>query len=31
LFWGILDGETISIVHFGGMAMILAGVYITRK
>ncbi|HLO56885.1 MAG TPA: EamA family transporter [Saprospiraceae bacterium] len=31
IFWGFLDGETISILHFGGMALILLGVYITKK
>ena len=31
LFWGFADGETITIFHFIGMALILFGVYITRK
>jgi len=31
MMWGFIDGETISILHFTGMAMILAGVYITKK
>ena len=31
LFWGILDGEVISFLHFVGMATILTGVYITKK
>jgi drug/metabolite transporter (DMT)-like permease len=31
LFWGILDGEVISFLHFMGMATILTGVYITKK
>lgn len=31
MLWGFIDGETISILHFTGMAMILAGVYITKK
>ncbi|MEZ4909962.1 MAG: DMT family transporter [Saprospiraceae bacterium] len=31
LFWGFLDGETISILHFLGMGMILIGVYISKR
>lgn len=31
LMWGVLDGETITIFHFLGMALILGGVYIARK
>ena len=31
LFWGFLDGETISILHFLGMGMILVGVYISKR
>lgn len=31
LGWGILDGETITVLHFIGMAMILSGVYLSRK
>lgn len=30
LFWGFLDGETISILHFIGMGLILLGVYISK-
>jgi drug/metabolite transporter (DMT)-like permease len=31
LFWGFLDGEIITIVHLFGLAIILAGVYLTSK
>ncbi|MBC7885614.1 MAG: EamA family transporter [Saprospiraceae bacterium] len=31
IFWGFIDGETISILHFAGMALILVGVYLTKK
>ncbi len=31
LAWGVVDGETITIFHFFGMALILAGVYLARK
>ncbi|MFK7807557.1 MAG: DMT family transporter [Saprospiraceae bacterium] len=31
LFWGFMDGETISIYHFLGMGLILVGVYISRR
>lgn len=31
LFWGFADGETISSLHFLGMALILFGVYLSRK
>ena len=31
LFWGLVDGEAITILHFLGMALILAGVYLSRK
>lgn len=31
LFWGFADGETISVLHFLGMALILFGVYLSRK
>lgn len=31
LFWGVLDGETITILHFAGMGLILFGVYLSRK
>ena len=29
--WGILDGETLSILQIGGMMLILAGVYFTTR
>ncbi len=29
--WGVLDGEKISVHHLGGMAMILAGVYLIGR
>jgi drug/metabolite transporter (DMT)-like permease len=29
--WGILDGETITIQHFVGMAIILLGVFLVNK
>jgi len=31
LAWGFLDGEMINIWHFGGMALILTGVYLSRN
>jgi drug/metabolite transporter (DMT)-like permease len=31
LLWGLVDGEIISAFHFFGMALILAGVYLSRK
>ncbi len=31
IFWGFLDGEIISWVHFAGMTLILSGIYLTRK
>lgn len=31
VMWGFLDGESISILHFAGMFLILAGVYLSRK
>ena len=31
VMWGFLDGEPISIMHFAGMFLILAGVYLSRK
>lgn len=30
MVWGALDGEVISIVHFVGMGLILAGVYLSK-
>lgn len=29
--WGALDGEVISIIHFVGMGLILAGVYLSKN
>lgn len=29
--WGILDGEVLSLLQFGGMGLILTGVYFTTK
>ncbi len=29
--WGALDGEVIAIVHFAGMGLILAGVYLSKN
>ncbi len=31
LFWGFIDGEKLSIVHFFSLILILAGVYMTRE
>jgi len=31
LLWGVVDGESIFIFHFFGMALILLGVYLSRK
>jgi drug/metabolite transporter (DMT)-like permease len=31
LAWGILDGETISMLHIAGLCLILVGVYFTKK
>ena len=31
LFWGVADGENITILHFIGMALILLGVYLSKK
>lgn len=31
LIWGVLDGEALTITHVIGVAMILAGVYITTR
>lgn len=30
LFWGVLDGETVSVYHFLGMSLILSGIYLSR-
>ncbi len=31
LFWGVLDGESFGIFHVFGMALIMVGVYFSRK
>lgn len=31
LFWGIVDGEQLNIIHFIGMSMILIGVYLANR
>jgi drug/metabolite transporter (DMT)-like permease len=31
LFWGIIDGEQLNIIHFIGMSMILLGVYLANR
>lgn len=31
LFWGAVDGEPITVIHFMGMALILLGVNLSRK
>ncbi len=31
VLWGVIDGEKIGAAHFIGMAMILAGVYVSKK
>lgn len=31
LSWGIIDGESIEVYHFIGMALILTGVYLSKK
>ena len=31
LFWGMIDGEFISVYHLLGMGLIFAGVYLTRQ
>ncbi len=31
LSWGLLDGEVLTLIQFGGMALILMGVYFTTK
>lgn len=31
LFWGIVDGEQLNIIHFIGMSLILSGVYLANK
>lgn len=31
VLWGVIDGEALFPLHFAGMALIIAGVYITNK
>jgi drug/metabolite transporter (DMT)-like permease len=31
MLWGVLDGEKIGVLHLGCMAIILVGVYLSRK
>jgi len=31
MVWGALDGEVISTIHFAGMGLILAGVYLSKQ
>ncbi len=31
VMWGFLDGEPVTILHFAGLFLILAGVYLSRK
>jgi drug/metabolite transporter (DMT)-like permease len=31
IFWGLIDGETISIIQFAWMGLILAGVYLVNR
>ncbi|MDX5347069.1 MAG: EamA family transporter, partial [Hymenobacteraceae bacterium] len=31
LMWGVLDGESIQLLHYIGMAIILAGVFIVNR
>jgi drug/metabolite transporter (DMT)-like permease len=31
IFWGVIDGETIHIMHFFGIAIILLGIYFVNK
>ncbi|MEL6924056.1 MAG: EamA family transporter, partial [Bacteroidota bacterium] len=31
IFWGLFDGEVIGLLHLLGMALILLGVYLSRK
>jgi drug/metabolite transporter (DMT)-like permease len=31
LLWGTLDGEAITLIHFIGMGLILAGVYLSKQ
>ena len=30
IFFGVLDGETLSLIQLGGMALILSGVYLVN-
>lgn len=31
VFWGVLDGESIQLLHFAGMGMIILGVFIVNR
>jgi drug/metabolite transporter (DMT)-like permease len=31
LFWGWFDGETVTVWHFAGMALIISGVYVVNR
>lgn len=31
VIWGIIDGESLFLLHFAGMALIIAGVYLVNK
>ena len=31
IFWGVLDGESLYLTHYIGMALIIAGVYISNR
>jgi drug/metabolite transporter (DMT)-like permease len=31
MLWGVADGEKIGLLHVGCMAVILVGVYLSRK
>jgi drug/metabolite transporter (DMT)-like permease len=31
LMWGIFDGELITILHVGGLLLILVGVFLSRR
>ena len=31
IFWGLLDGETLTVIQFAWMGLILAGVYLVNR
>lgn len=31
IFWGVIDGETLTVLHYLGMATIVAGVYLANR